>query len=90
MDRETKAAFAKVDGRLDKVETQLARAAGLINTLIEAHASLTQEVQHLTGEVRHLGQRMGGFAEQVMGGFTKRDEEHAALDARVTAIERRQ
>ncbi|MBI3179339.1 MAG: hypothetical protein HYZ27_06730 [Deltaproteobacteria bacterium] len=94
MDKETKAAFLGVNKRLDKLETrqerteaQLSRAAGLINTLVEAHAGLTEEVQHLTREVRHLGERMDGFAEQVMRGFTKRDEDHAALGVRLAALE---
>ncbi len=109
MDRETKAAFAGVTkrldklvegqdlfgGQVDKVEAQLARAAGLINALTGEVRRLTEDVGRLAdGQVKmsaaigHLGERMDSFAEQVMRGFTRRDEEHAAIEARVIVLER--
>ncbi len=81
----------KHDVAIAKLEAVAIRTAGQLNALAgevqhlgqhmdSAIGRLTEAVGRNSDDIRHL-------AEQVVHGFAKRDEDHAALDARVTKME---
>lgn len=84
---------ATTNERLDRVEDQLARAVGLINTLAEMQKQSHEEMRELGLRMdsysRELGLRMDNYAKAVVVGFSNAASHHGSLEDRVDAIDKR-